>query len=62
VEPGLTRRNDLAGLNLARVPAVFIECANMRDPQDAAALTDPEWRQQAAQGIADGVRAFLTSR
>jgi N-acetylmuramoyl-L-alanine amidase len=62
VEPGLTRRDDLAGLNLARVPAVFIECANMRDPQDAAALTDPEWRQQAAQGIADGVRAFLTSR
>jgi N-acetylmuramoyl-L-alanine amidase len=61
VEPGLTRRDDLAGLDLARVPAVFIECANMRDPQDAAALTDPEWRQQAAQGIADGVRAFLTS-
>jgi N-acetylmuramoyl-L-alanine amidase len=61
VEPGLTRRDDLAGLNLARVPAVFIECANMRDPQDAAVVSDPEWRQHAAQGIADGVRAFLTS-
>jgi N-acetylmuramoyl-L-alanine amidase len=62
VEPGLTRRDDLAGLNLARVPAVFIECANMRDPQDAAAVTDPGWRQHAAQGIADGVLMFLSSR
>jgi N-acetylmuramoyl-L-alanine amidase len=62
VRPGLTRRNDLAGLNLARVPAVLIECANMRNPVDAAALTDPGWRQRAAQGITDGVLTFLTSR
>jgi N-acetylmuramoyl-L-alanine amidase len=62
VEPGLTRRDDLAGLNLARTPAVFIECANMRDPQDAAAVTDPVWRQRAAQGITDGVLGYLTSR
>jgi N-acetylmuramoyl-L-alanine amidase len=59
VEPGLTRRDDLAGLNLARVPALFIECANMRDPQDAAAVTDPAWRQRAAQGITDGVLAYV---
>ena len=62
VEPGLTRRNDLAGLNLARGPAVFIECANMRDPVDAAAVMNPAWRQRAAQGIADGVRSYLTAR
>jgi N-acetylmuramoyl-L-alanine amidase len=61
VEPGLTRRSDLAGLDLARVPPVFIECANMRDPVDAAAVSDPEWRQRAAQGIAGGVLAFLAS-
>ena len=59
VEPGLTRRDDLAGLNLARVPAVFIECANMRNAADAAAVADGSWRQRAAQGIADGVLAFL---
>ena len=62
VQPGLTRRNDLAGLNLARVPAVFVECANMRNPRDASAVTDPDWRQRAAQGIADGVLTYLTSR
>ncbi|MGY1691884.1 N-acetylmuramoyl-L-alanine amidase [Geodermatophilus sp. SYSU D01105] len=62
VDPGLTRRSDLAGLNLARVPAVFIECANMRNPEDAAAVTDPAWRQRAAQGITDGVLAYLRAR
>lgn len=59
VEPGLTRRADLAGLNLSRVPAVFIECANMRNAADAALVTDPAWRQLAARGIADGVQAHL---
>ncbi len=61
VQPGLTRRDDLAGLNLARVPAVFIECANMRNATDAAAVADASWRQRAAQGIADGVLAFLAA-
>ncbi|WP_246065833.1 N-acetylmuramoyl-L-alanine amidase [Geodermatophilus aquaeductus] len=61
-EPGLTRRDDLAGLNLARVPAVFIECANMRNADDAAAVSDPAWRQSAAQGIAQGVVAYLVAR
>ena len=61
VAAGLTRRTDLAGLNLARVPAVFIECANMRNGQDAAEVTDPAWRQLAAQGIADGIAAYLAA-
>jgi N-acetylmuramoyl-L-alanine amidase len=59
---GLDVRDDLGGLNLSTVPKVFIECGNMRDPQDAAHLTDPKWRQRAAQGIADGITAFLEGR
>jgi len=59
VHAGLTRRNDLAGLNLARVPALFIECGNMRNAQDAALLADPAWRARAAQGVADGVLAYV---
>lgn len=56
---GLMVRDDLGGLNLSTVPKVFIECGNMRDKQDAASLTSPSWRQRAAQGIADGLTAFL---
>ena len=59
VSGGLTRRTDLAGLNLSRVPAIFIECANMRNAADAARLTSPAWRQKAAAGIVAGVTAFL---
>nr|WP_229922705.1 N-acetylmuramoyl-L-alanine amidase [Streptomyces morookaense] len=56
---GLDTRSDLGGLNLSTIPKVFIECGNMRDPQDAALLTDGSWREKAAQGIADGITDFL---
>jgi N-acetylmuramoyl-L-alanine amidase len=56
---GLDVRKDLGGLNLTRVPKVFIECGNMRDPGDAALLTDSAWRQKGALGIADGITEFL---
>ncbi|WP_326591068.1 N-acetylmuramoyl-L-alanine amidase [Streptomyces sp. NBC_01294] len=56
---GLVVRDDLGGLNLSTRPKVFIECGNMRDAKDAAQMTSPEWRQKAAQGIADGIVGFL---
>lgn len=56
---GLDVRKDLGGLNLSTVPKVFVECGNMRDPEDAALLTDTAWRQKAAQGIAAGVSTYL---
>ncbi|MBT2473008.1 N-acetylmuramoyl-L-alanine amidase, partial [Streptomyces sp. ISL-66] len=56
---GLVTRDDLGGLNLSTRPKVFIECGNMRDAKDAAQLTSPQWRQKAAQGIADGIVGFL---
>ncbi|MFJ6717435.1 MULTISPECIES: N-acetylmuramoyl-L-alanine amidase [unclassified Streptomyces] len=56
---GLVIRDDLGGLNLSTRPKVFIECGNMRDSKDAAQLTNPQWRQKAAQGIADGIVGFL---
>ncbi|MFJ4791588.1 N-acetylmuramoyl-L-alanine amidase [Kitasatospora purpeofusca] len=59
---GLDTRSDLGGLNLSTVPKVFIECGNMRNPADAHRMTDPQWRQQAAQGIADALTSFLTAR
>ncbi|MEU8511519.1 N-acetylmuramoyl-L-alanine amidase [Kitasatospora sp. NPDC048722] len=61
-ENGLDTRSDLGGLNLSTVPKVFIECGNMRNPADAKRMTDPQWRQKAAEGIADALTAYLTSR
>ncbi|MER7815075.1 N-acetylmuramoyl-L-alanine amidase [Streptomyces sp. NPDC096153] len=56
---GLDERGDLGGLNLSTVPKVFIECGNMRDTKDAALLTSSQWRQKAAQGIAEGIGSYL---
>lgn len=57
---GLVARHDLGGLNLSRVPKVFIECGNMRNAADAQDLTSASWRQRAAEGIAEGIAYFLS--
>ena len=56
---GIQPRDDLAGTNLSTVPKVFIECANMRNAQDAALVTSPGWQVTAARSIAAGLIAFL---
>jgi N-acetylmuramoyl-L-alanine amidase len=56
---GLNPRDDLAGLNLSERPAALIECANMRDPIEAAILSSPDGRQRYAEVIANGIVAYL---
>ena len=58
-DDGLDERTDLGGLTLSTVPKVFLETANMRNPEDAALLEDPEWREQAADAIAKGLATYL---
>lgn len=56
---GLQPSGDLAALNLTTVPKVLIECANMRNPTDAALITTAAWQQTAASALAAGLTAFL---
>lgn len=56
---GISLRPDLAGLNFATRPTVLVECANMRNPQEAAVVSSPEGRQRYADALARGVLAFL---
>lgn len=58
-EDGLDPRDDLAGLNLARVPAALVECASTADPGEAATVEDPAGRQRYAEGIAAGILRAL---
>jgi N-acetylmuramoyl-L-alanine amidase len=55
----LSPRRDLAGLNHAARPAVLVECANMRNPAEAALVSSEAGRERYATAIADGVLAFL---
>ncbi|WP_067481071.1 N-acetylmuramoyl-L-alanine amidase [Actinomadura hibisca] len=56
---GLDVRTDLGGLNMSKVPKVFIECGNMRNATDAARMRSAAWRQRAAVSLATGMAHYL---
>ena len=58
---GIEPRDDLAGLNLSTVPKVLIECVNMPNATDAAALVKPAFQQRAAAAIAQGLSSFVAA-
>ena len=45
----------------ADMPATLIETAYVSNPDDRALLQDPQWRQQMAQAIADGIEDYAGS-
>ncbi len=59
---GITVRDDLGGLNMSRVPKIFIETGNMRNKTDAAKLSDDAFRQRMAVAMAAGLTRYLTGR
>jgi N-acetylmuramoyl-L-alanine amidase len=56
---GFERSGIYGGLNLSDVPAMFIECGNMRNATDAALLESPAYRAQLADAIAAGIANFV---
>jgi N-acetylmuramoyl-L-alanine amidase len=56
---GITHRDDLAGLNLTRVPLVLVESGNMRNATDAALMTSPRFQQQLARAYAAAITTFV---
>jgi N-acetylmuramoyl-L-alanine amidase len=58
-QDGYYYRDDLAGLNLARRPATFLELGNMRNAGDAARLSSASGRARIAGAVADGILAYL---
>jgi N-acetylmuramoyl-L-alanine amidase len=56
---GLSPRTDLAGLNLATVPTVLVECANMRNAAEAALVSSAAGRDRYAAAITAGILAFV---
>jgi N-acetylmuramoyl-L-alanine amidase len=59
---GIATRDDLGTLNWADRPTVMVECGNMRDPQEAAVLSSPDGRQRIANGLAEGITAYLAGQ
>lgn len=58
-EGGFSERDDLGGLNLSNVPAVFLEAGNMRSAADVVLLTDPAFQTDIAEAIVAALISFL---
>jgi N-acetylmuramoyl-L-alanine amidase len=56
----IVRRTDIAGLNHATVPAVLVECGEMRNREDAATMESTEGRAQYAGALVRGIEKFLS--
>ena len=53
------RKNDWYVVRNARMPAVLTEVGFLTNPEEASRLADDEYLQKIAEGIYDGVRAFI---
>lgn len=60
-QEGLMPRDDLTGLNLSLRPTVLLELGNMRNAEDARALTTPDGQAKIAAAVALGITRFLTA-
>jgi N-acetylmuramoyl-L-alanine amidase len=56
---GFVHRDDLAGLNLTRVPKILIEVGNMKNATDAKLLTSAKFQQRVARALLAAIVAFL---
>jgi N-acetylmuramoyl-L-alanine amidase len=56
---GLYGRADLAGLNLAEYPSILVECGNMKNADEGAAMATAEGQQTYANAVARGIVAYL---
>ena len=56
---GIKYRDNLAGLNLTKVPKVLIEVGNMQNATDAAMLTSAKFQQQVAGALLAAIIEFL---
>lgn len=59
---GIDRRGDLGGLNLSKVPKVFVELGNMQNHADAKSMQSRRWRDRVARALRDGLARYLTGR
>jgi N-acetylmuramoyl-L-alanine amidase len=59
---GLAARSDLSGFNWSKVPVVLIEMGFMTNPSEDEQMSDPEYQQQIAEAIAEGIDTYMSSK
>lgn len=56
---GLSLRGDIAGFNWAKMPSILVECGFLSNSVEDRLLASPHYQDKLAQGIAEGVLAYL---
>lgn len=59
VDGGIVARTDLTGFNWATVPSILVECGFISNAVEDKLLASPHYQDKVAQGITDGVMAYL---
>ena len=63
LQPENTRQNKVGEgvylLEQCQVPAVLVECGFLSNPEEAAALADPDYQKLMAQAIYNGLVRYL---
>jgi N-acetylmuramoyl-L-alanine amidase len=59
---GITPRSDLSGFNWAKVPSVLVEMGMMSNSAEDKKLGTAAYQDKLAEGMADGIMKYLSSR
>ncbi|MCF8590171.1 N-acetylmuramoyl-L-alanine amidase [Gordonia liuliyuniae] len=59
---GIQTRSDIAGVNLTRVPAVFLEMGNLSNPAEAKSLSSAQGAAKYAVAITDGITSYVEGK
>jgi len=59
---GVIQRSDLSGFNWSEVPAVLVECGFLSNPAEDRLLATGAYRAKLADGLAQGILAYLEGR
>ncbi|MFW0787223.1 N-acetylmuramoyl-L-alanine amidase [Gordonia sp. CPCC 206044] len=59
VVKGIQTRADIAGVNLTKVPAVFVEMGNLSNPAEAGALSGKDGQLKYAMAVTDGILNYV---
>lgn len=62
VSRGTVPRSDLTGFNWSTVPSVLVEMGFMTNPEEDVRLSDPDYLDQLAEGMAAGINMSLAAQ
>ncbi|MFC0314128.1 N-acetylmuramoyl-L-alanine amidase [Gordonia phosphorivorans] len=58
---GIVSRTDIAGVNLTRVPMVFVEMGNLSNPKEAKELSSAKGSAAYALAVTNGIKNYLAT-